>query len=97
MYVYKCKYVYAHILDATVPNMFVVWLWTCLDNNLSICTNLGSFNVEKILPLSFDPINDHNFSFHFCLSWIVDIPLLYEAITSFRLLPLSSLAIILSF
>jgi len=49
------------------------------------------------LHFSFDATNDHNWFFRFFVLYTVDDPMLYEAITTLWLLPLSSLLIIYSF
>jgi hypothetical protein len=65
-------------------------------NTLSNYVNLGCFNVRRLkrnFTLSLDAINNRNWHFCFFMSYTADDQMLYEAITTFRLLPLSSLLI----
>jgi len=65
-----------------------------LHNTLSNYANLGCFNVcllKRPYIVSLDAINDHNRCFCFFIIYTAYNKMLYEAITTVQLLPLSSL------
>lgn len=59
-------------------------------NTLSNCANFSCFNVchlKRPFTLLLDAMNNQNWSFNFFMSWAVDDPILYEAITFLQFSP----------
>jgi hypothetical protein len=68
-----------HLVHFVINHLYSTW---------SICTSLGSLSVchlKRSFTLSLTVISDCNLSFHFFISYLVDDPVLYEALSSLQL------------